>query len=264
MVFSARQNFLQRSAIRETWARSEDAVVRFFVGESGCTVPQALRKSSLSCEWKAGVAKAEMREDEALAAEEETVQRRLREEQEKFADVVTLPMVDAYDKLSTKLKLALDWTVANTNSSWVFKIDDDCYARLAKVHALAKECGAGMRVMGFKNVGVPVRKQGRFADFLFNERYYPAYPNGGVGYGITRDLAEYMASRKQVLYPNEDTCIALWLRPLKGVQFCWRNQMFIQDIRKVGKTCLHPGKAIVGHKFNATQLRGCFAEDTES
>lgn len=238
------------------------AVVRFFVGARGCTIPREFRKSSRSCSWKANITEGGKLEDERLLEEVERMQTMLLQEQRKYKDVVMLPMVDAYDMLSTKLKLALDWTVANTNSSWVFKIDDDNYTRIRKLHALAKECGMSQRVMGFQNKGVPVRSKGRYADFLFKEKEYPAYPKG-LGYGITRDLAKVLASKKRVLYPNEDTCIAIWLRPLKDVQYCWRQNEFFQDRNITGKTCLHPGKAIVGHRFNASELRSCFARDTE-
>ena len=262
MVFSARPNFAQRSAIRETWAKDVPGVT-FFVGAKGCTIPQTLRRSSRSCNWKADVAKETMREDEGLAREVAAEQDLLEKEQRRYKDVVLLPMVDAYDMLSTKLMFALNWTLVNTNTDWVFKIDDDNYARINRLYSLAKACGMKRRVIGFKNGRIPVRKKGRFADLLYEGVRYPAYPNGGVGYGLTRDLVEFIVSNDMPIYPNEDTCIGIWLQSQQGIKYCWRQRAFHQDLRDSGKTCLHKGTAVVGHKFDAAQLRSCFERDTE-
>jgi hypothetical protein len=135
------------------------------------------------------------------------------------SDVVELQRVpDEYEYLTVKLVRALQWTVANVATRFVFKADDDTWLRPSGiVEWLTSKCAQPDACLygGRITRDVPVRRTGKWgvAADAFAASTYPPYARGG-GYllasGAAVRILDVLTTRRAPLLPNvEDATIGI-------------------------------------------------------
>jgi len=102
-------------------------------------------------------------------------------------DCVYLFCSDAYDKLPTKTRAAMQWAVAK-DYDHVFKCDDDTYVRPDRLLA-----------SGFEEFGYTGFTEGRFHSSGSAMQVY-AYAQGGAGYWLGRKAMQLVADNEGTHY----------------------------------------------------------------
>jgi len=147
----------------------------------------------------------------------------LQEEIAKHGDIVVLDAPDNYDELRVKVLTAMQWVHKHVNTSFLLKVDDDCYVN---VNVLVKEAAKLPRRRAYygsidtrkvikKNRRIKWSENNLPADFPDT---FPPYALGPA-YVLSGDLVEYLAFPSVAPLPllNEDAyigqCRAPGLRP---------------------------------------------------
>ena len=173
----------RRTAIRNTWLSStggldKEVAAKFIIGTWG------------------------------LAEEENE---RLTQENEAFDDLLLLPnLKDSYHNLTMKVLQSFMWINSNIESSYVFKADDDTFARLDAVVSKLKSVNPGKNVYwGFFRGDARTKRTGPWAErsWILCDRYLP-YAQGG-GYVLSSPLVGFLARNAHMLqlYNSEDVSV---------------------------------------------------------
>jgi hypothetical protein len=211
MVLSGRYNFKQRQLMRqyEPISNTYDGkiIVKFFVGNRPCRVPNILRSTPYTC--VGGRRSAEF--DEGIDVLEEIISTELKQ----YDDIVEVDMVDYYRALPKKLKLSYSWSVDNTHAEWFFKIDDDSfYNPHAIVSYFATLSPNKVPVlMGSMVTGSDVQQTGKWTELNYKRnKKYPLFPLGSLSHVVNRPFATFIQNHNDELfeYQGEDVSMGIW------------------------------------------------------
>lgn len=196
-VYSAPKNRAKREAMRQTWlstvAKEPLVEFRFVVGNS--SKPQD--------------------------------QRALAEEQQRYGDLLRLPVVENYRNLTLKTLEFQSHAGLRFGSAvdFIVKCDDDVYAHVPTLvktlqSLKAKTKGEPVYSGGMTSLAMYTNKGARhyephYKDFGGHLRYPPFAV--GPFYIVSWHVSRYVAQNKDLLklYGNEDAAIGLWTLPLR-------------------------------------------------
>ncbi|XP_062506115.1 beta-1,3-galactosyltransferase 6-like [Corticium candelabrum] len=116
--------------------------------------------------------------------------------------------------LSRKVLISLSWVVENLDFDYLFKADDDTYARLPLLlDELDKRQNPGRFYWGFFDGRSSVKRAGKWkeSDWILCDKYLP-YALGG-GYILSHDLVKFIGLNKDYfkMFKNEDVSVGAWL-----------------------------------------------------
>lgn len=142
----------------------------------------------------------------------------IQEEKNRHKDIFSLPLIDSYQTLTSKVLAALIQLNRNVQFKYLLKVDDDSYVQLpVLLDELQNSNFEKELYWGFFDGRAPVQMHGKWAEKEYHlcDRYIP-YALGG-GYVLSQDLVQYIAQNAPVLqkFQNEDISIGTWLGPLK-------------------------------------------------
>ena len=156
-----------------------------------------------------------------LGGQQKKLSANLTNEIAKYGDVVVLDAPDHYEGLRTKVLVTMQWVHKHVNTSFLLKVDDDCYVN---VNVLVKEAAKLPRrraYYGFMHSDQEVVQNN--PEHKNSENHlpkgmpatFPPYASGAA-YMLTQDLVEYLAfPRVQPLRMlNEDAYVGVALLPL--------------------------------------------------
>ncbi|TRZ02972.1 hypothetical protein DNTS_004981 [Danionella cerebrum] len=176
----------RRSIIRSTWLSKHDTEVlhRFVIGTEGLA-PEELQN--------------------------------LATEQIRHHDLLLLPdLRDSYDNLTLKLLHMYSWLDQNVDFKFVFKADDDTFARLDLLKDELKSKMPSRLYWGFFSGRGRVKAAGKWKESTWELcDYYLPYALGG-GYVLSSDLVHYIRLNMGYLkiWQSEDVSLGTWLAPV--------------------------------------------------
>jgi len=234
VVVSAPNNLAKRMAVRNTWLRQAHAtshdVRHFFVVGSG----------SLS---------------EPMTSE-------LNRENSQFGDLLLLPLVDEYGKLTEKVLEAFVRLDETWDFNYLLKVDDDSFVRVGELLDELKNSNykSGL-YWGYFDGRAPVQRRGKWAEdnYVLCDRYLP-YALGG-GYVVSANLVTYMANNADDLqvFGSEDVSVGTWLAPLRSVH---RVHDLRFDTQWTSRGCSN--KHLVTHKVSPADMKAKYAKLVDS
>ncbi|XP_069466193.1 beta-1,3-galactosyltransferase 6 [Ambystoma mexicanum] len=144
-------------------------------------------------------------------------QRRLEEEQARHGDLLLLPELrDSYENLTAKVLQVYAWLDKHLDFKFIFKADDDTFARLDVMLQELRAREPHRLYWGFFSGRGRVKAGGRWKESTWVLcDYYLPYALGG-GYVLSRDLVRYLALSSDYLgqWQSEDVSLGAWLGPL--------------------------------------------------
>lgn len=244
LVFSARENFARREAIRQSWAKNKSNIY-FMVGEP-CDIPPEFR-SDYSCRSESSVP---LLKKQTFAKKEAEITHQLANEK----NVVVLPMQDTYRNLPLKLRLSYEWALAH-KPLWILKVDDDCFVRVEKLNRAAAKWNTSqmiLRAAGWQR-GYPA-KSGKWKELKW-KGMYPKFP-AGAGHIVNYNLAVWVAQSRFELYQGEDTSLGIWLHQANF------TTNFVEDTQfSTNGNCHNTTKYVVGHDIRIASMKRCADTD---
>lgn len=146
------------------------------------------------------------------------VQFQLDEENETYKDILELPVLDTYSKLTDKVLQSFVKMDLNVEFNYLLKCDEDTYIRLGDLYdELQNSNYRDSLYWGFFDGRAPVFRSGKWAekDYVLCDRYIP-YAKGGA-YILSANLVHFLAenANQLKLYNSEDVSVGTWLAPLK-------------------------------------------------
>ena len=258
LVPSHQGSFIKRQAIRETWkaANSDTSIaVLFVVAQSDCNEfdsdlhvdTQSLKSNSLT------------------PACDQIDHSFLRLEQDRYHDLLEIPMKEKYSQLPEKMMQAYNWVFKNVPGlKWIAKADDDMFVHVQNlalyVHKYNHEVPL---VLGEIIENAPVAKEGKWAEFDYPESHYPYWPRGSAGHILSRATLKYFIENSESLhrYQGEDTSIGIWLDEarkngfLDDVTYIHAPKVFISKGPFSCKT--EQNFVMVGHELTPANQLGC-------
>lgn len=269
IVLTARGNFDERRAIRETWAKDKSNV--YFVIGNDCPIPLDQRRNQLSCELDPAVGE-QPRINPEYTEQLRLVSDLMLQEQNNFQDLIWTPQPENYQSLPHKVKEAYSWIINSLPSAqWIVKTDDDMYAQVDIAEDFLQSKNAtNYMVIGHIVHSARVQKSGKWAEFDYPNSQYPSYPQGSYGHAVSRPVAEYIATNKDALfeYQGEDVSIGIWLNesPHK-VHLKWvESSQFARTktARGVDRRCEDLDFVVIGHDITPDQMRACYEHEVKS
>ncbi|GAB6019759.1 UDP-Gal betaGal beta 1,3-galactosyltransferase, polypeptide 6 [Chamberlinius hualienensis] len=184
MILSSPRNMAQRLTIRQTWLKDvkSDVLHLFTIGSTYL-------------------------EDEE--------KRTLESEISRFQDILILPNVnESYEFLTKKLLHSLRWIADNVEFEFLFKCDDDTFAKIDEMSSELESLSVKSKLYwGFFDGRASVKRKGKWAEhnFVLCDRYLP-YALGG-GYVLSADLVQFISRNTDFwkLYQSEDVSVGVWL-----------------------------------------------------
>lgn len=146
----------------------------------------------------------------------------IQKEQTLYKDLLLFEdFIDAYEKLTAKLGRMLMWVSENVNFKYLFKCDDDTYARIDSLQTELMQRYTNspkeMLYYGYFYGKGQVKKSGPWkeTEWQLCDRYIP-YARGG-GYIISQNIVDYVAANfaRFKKYLSEDVSLGAWLAPLE-------------------------------------------------
>lgn len=188
LILSSASSMEKRVTIRQTWLKDikSDVLHLFAIGKS--------------------------------VLDDDDEKRTLESEIARFQDVLFLPDVnDTYDSLTRKLLHSLTWVDKNVDYEFLFKVDDDTFARIDDIAVELQSLSVKERLYwGFFDGRARVQRSGKWAEkqWILCDTYLP-YALGG-GYVLSADIVHFVASNRDYLklYNSEDVSLGAWLAPV--------------------------------------------------
>ncbi|XP_030078468.1 beta-1,3-galactosyltransferase 6 [Microcaecilia unicolor] len=138
-------------------------------------------------------------------------------EQSRHRDLLLLPELrDSYENLTAKLLHAYAWLDRHLDFKFVFKADDDTFARLDVLLDELRTKEARRLYWGFFSGRGRVKAGGKWKESAWVLcDYYLPYALGG-GYVLSWDLVHYLRMSRDYLavWQSEDVSVGAWLGPL--------------------------------------------------
>ena len=221
LVLTSPDNKDRRDTIRETWLcdTTRDVMVLFAIGTQG-----------LSMSLK-----------EALASENRTT-----------GDLLLLPdLKDSYNSLTSKVLQSFVWLDEHVGFKFLFKCDDDTFARMSIIIDELKHQRKSRFQWGFFDGRASVKKSGPWAEhnWILCDHYLP-HARGG-GYILSADLVCFIAenSKRLMKFNSEDISVGAWLAPLDITR--QHDPRFDTEYKSRGCS----NRYIVTHKQSMEQMR---------
>ncbi len=128
------------------------------------------------------------------------------------------PFHDSYANLTAKVLESFKWIDKNFDSKFVFKADDDTFARLDVILDELRQKDDSQRLYwGFFDGRARVKQSGPWAEKNWHlcDTYLP-HARGG-GYVLSSDLVHYIAKNSGFLqkFNSEDISVGAWLAPVE-------------------------------------------------
>lgn len=198
-ITSSPQNSDKRQAIRRTWmthpkVQSGEVTALFFIGK--------------------------MTDEGPIQGVDKLVE----VEMEKYKDIILLPLVEDYLKITHKT-IEIFRYMENTSASYLLKCDDDTFSNLDQVLNLlsTQPKDKGELYLGYIADGLPpMRHEGAkwyVTKDEFSEERYPAFALGS-GYILSRGISRYIVERIDKgdfkIFKFEDVAVGLWMRESIG------------------------------------------------
>jgi Galactosyltransferase len=278
LVLSHQGSFIKRQAIRETWAKNHSAQVRFVVGQSDCAefeqdldgeVSDMNENAKDSSQQSSNQRSAAPRNNSMTMSCNEVDHNFLRLEQERYQDLLEIPMMESYASLPEKLLQAYHWVLQNVpHVQWIVKSDDDMFVRVANLQRYLKKYNSDVpMVVGEIIYHSSVRRDGKWAELEYPHDHYPYWPKGSAGHVISRAAAKFFSDMSPTLhrYQGEDTSIGIWLdeaqqsKQLEDVTYIHAKNMFESHGKNA---CAHPKYMIIGHDMHPDELLECQVNHT--
>ena len=235
IVLSARYNFEERAAIRETWAQGNDNV--YFV--VGGPVPSDRR---------------DMDRSNPLSTSSLLFQ-----EQEHFQDIIDVIHPDTYKSLPYKLHFSVRWIMKHCQHvNWIVKSDDDIFVRVKSLqyYVLRHMNHNHPLVLGSIVTDHKPHRKGKWAESpKFRDKVYPPWPFGSAGYVLSRPVAQYIADTDDLYYfQGEDAGLGIWLSqsPLQVT--------FVDSPELQKDEYCQEKHFIIGHDIGVDKMRTCWSK----
>ncbi len=176
----------------------------------------------------------------------------LKYENSKHGDLLYLKNFnDSYHKLTEKVVESFKWLDKNVQSKFVFKTDDDSFARMDIIVDELREKDPERLYWGFFDGRARVKRSGQWAERKWHlcDTYLP-HARGG-GYILSSDLVHYIATNANYLqkFNSEDVSVGAWMGPLDITRI--HDPRF--DTEYVSRGCVN--KYIVTHKQDVQQMK---------
>jgi hypothetical protein len=283
LVLSHQESFIKRQAIRETWAANHSNVI-FVVAQSACVeVEQVVlengsdsKEESLAQHHFHGKISHDIPQDTTEGNTKIKAMTRqsckdihhnfLRLEQEKYKDLLEIPMEEDYRRLPEKVIQAYHWVSHYLpHVEFVAKSDDDMFVRVGGLEQYLKKYNSNVpMVIGEIIYHSPVHRSGKWAeDFkLYPHDFYPFWPKGSAGHVCSRAAVKYFSNMSELLRRSqgEDTSIGIWLdearksKALEDVVYIDAKNMF----GSIGKdACRRHKYMMVGHDLSPDEIFEC-------
>jgi Galactosyltransferase/Variant SH3 domain/Galactoside-binding lectin len=196
-VLSVGKNFANRQAARLTWMRypafaSRRVVARFFLAQQ---------------------------------PGHPEVTQRVKEEAEKYGDIVIAPFIDHYLNLSRKTKAICEYYVNAVDADYMMKVDDDTFVRIPEILERLKQVDSSKELYMGSIVMRSVPSRDKTYKWYMPEsewpfEYYPPFAHG-PGYLLSRKLAEVIVEahmqKKLRLLRLEDIAMGSWVEYAREV-----------------------------------------------
>ncbi|CAB9511810.1 Beta-1,3-N-acetylgalactosaminyltransferase 2 [Seminavis robusta] len=252
LIMSARNNFEQRQAIRESWAKEYPHNILFVIGGP---IPD---------------------ED---PRERELFSKKLFHEQEQHNDLLDTLLPESYRALPYKLDYALKWIYnkqqqpATTNEEttffhnlqWYVKVDDNVVVRLYRLQRLVLQKFNPHHPMVIGDIVTDAAKQklGKWAeDPRYTPDFYPPWPRGASGYVVSRPVVEYIGRTTGLYYyQGEDVSFAIWLEEAHAA-FGSGDLTWIHSPEFVFEEGCDEAEShiITGHDMVPAEIKHCFEQ----
>ena len=225
LVITGPKYFERRTTIRETWMSDErkDVILLFSIGTAG------------------------------LGREEIST---LEYENNQHNDLLLLKnFQDSYFNLTAKVVESFKWVDKNVKTEFIFKADDDTFARMDIIYdELRGKEGTKRLYWGFFDGRARVKQSGQWAEKRWHlcDTYLP-HARGG-GYILSADLVHYIAKNSKYLqmFNSEDVSVGAWLGPLEVTRV--HDPRF--DTEYMSRGCVN--EYIVTHKQDVQAMRSKF------
>ena len=229
IVLSTRHKSELRRVIRETWGRGH--VVYFVVGGRSPTNNNTTDDTELEAA--------------------------LRREANEYGDILDTIHPESYKSLPYKLRFAYQFVTRELpQTQWVLKVDEDMFARIATLEKvlLHKLNPQHPFVLGKIVPHAKVSRVGKWAEYVYPERYYPFWPKGSHGHVLSRPVVEYVANLPNVTYyQGEDTSLGIWLSDAP-LAVTWIHSPYFQNHGR----CEEDDWIVIGHQLSADHMRECY------
>ncbi|XP_046643292.1 beta-1,3-galactosyltransferase 1-like [Daphnia pulicaria] len=228
-IISAPEHFKERNDIRETWL---------------IHLKSALEKNLLGISTRFGFFLGQTRND--------SIQKRIEEENQKHGDIVQIEMDDSYRNLTLKGIAVLNWVRQQcAKVDLVFKVDDDVYVNVHNlVHFVRSNYQLNNSLFGYGNFGFyPIRMPGYPEDYakwdMTFEQYpwshYPNYVNGPAYFMHSSVVIPLLAaSQTTPLIPFEDVFLTGMCTEKAGVKMRYSagtHSVFYRPLPTVPPPC---------------------------
>ena len=186
LILCSPKAFNQRNAIRTTWlADVPSQILPYFVIGTGSLTTQEIST--------------------------------LEYEHSRYNDLLLLEdFVDSYYALTGKVMEAFSWIDRHVAYEFVFKGDDDTFARIDLIAQELSSMPSDRLYWGFFDGRAHVKRSGKWEEkkWIIGDRYAP-HARGG-GYVLSADLVHYIVKNSKYLqkFNSEDISVGAWLSPL--------------------------------------------------
>jgi hypothetical protein len=142
----------------------------------------------------------------------------LRLEQERYQDLLEIPMKEHYNRLPEKMIQAYNWVLNNNiglfpNVKWIAKADDDMFVNVQNLERYLRKYNSDIpMIIGDIIYHSPVAKEGKWREDDYTKDFYPYWPKGSAGHVLSRAAAKYITETSESLhrYQGEDVNIGIW------------------------------------------------------
>lgn len=290
LVLTARSEFLQRTAIRKTWAKGFKNVV-FLVGNRDCLLPVKFLKDKYNCSDEIPAAiKNELEngflsKSRSIGAYHEParneinkyltklkqIEKTLKTEVLEFGDVHVLNLLDTYRNLPAKLKSGYRFAVPKfPYAKWFVKVDTDMYLDLGRLTKVMAKHNGGGQYLKFQNQSEKYTVLGRIStgkvnwnpldkngESNYKHRNYPPFPIGSFGHVVSRKIAEYVGENAYSLenHQGEDVSLGIWIDENQILQ---KNTEFMTPSFITNfKNCSDLNRLMIGHRLSIEKVEQC-------
>eukprot|EP00934_Nitzschia_sp_Nitz4_P004311 Nitzschia sp. Nitz4//scaffold63_size106090//16519//18168//NITZ4_004380-RA/size106090-processed-gene-0.118-mRNA-1//1//CDS//3329555945//4301//frame0 len=297
LILSHQDHLDQRQSIRETWTKNlinHDHIHYYFVvGYSSCNTTETFG-SPHQDEIRNWLRQAEQAKDGGApnnskpnnnglhhrrlalttSSKKDCINHHhaiLWREQEKFGDLLVLPMAESYRLLPEKLVQAFHWALSELPSSiqWFVKADDDTFVRPSALHQYLQKYNAHVPMWIGKIVPHSmVSRTGKWAQSVetYPGDYYPMWAQGSAGYVLSRPAVSYIDQNSASLhrYQGEDVSVGIWLDQayhagkLPSMTYIQAAPHIVTN--KGTRWCGTPSVVLLGHDLSVEEMSYCFAQ----
>ena len=193
----------------------------------------------------------------------------LRLEQERYQDLLEIPMKEHYNRLPEKMIQSYNWVLNNDkglfpNVKWIAKADDDMFVNVQNLERYLRKYNSDIpMIIGEIIYHSPVAKEGKWREDDYSKDFYPYWPKGSAGHVLSRAAAKYITETSESLhrYQGEDVNIGIWFDnarksgDLQDVTYIHANKLFSSSGKKSCDWDAHA--LIVGHELSLDDQLEC-------